>query len=122
MRSCSTTSTARRHRLTRSSRRGSKTRSVRPRTPAPNRPSRSKASGKRQRIPHETRRETGTLSVQDERKKDTYHFDRHTPEYRLQFEQIAEEMQAKCPVAWTDTYNGHWVAADSMHVFELARC
>jgi len=62
------------------------------------------------------------LSVQDERKKETFHFDRHTPEYRLQFEQITEEMQAKCPVAWTDTYNGHWVAADSKHVFELARC
>lgn len=62
------------------------------------------------------------MSVQDERKKDTYHFDRHTPEYRLQFEQITEQMQARCPVAWTDTYNGHWVAADSKHVFELARC
>ena len=31
-------------------------------------------------------------------------------------------MQTKCPMAWTDTYNGHWVAADSKHVFELARC
>ena len=31
-------------------------------------------------------------------------------------------MQAKCPMAWTDVYNGHWVAADSKHVFELARC
>ncbi len=51
-----------------------------------------------------------------------YHFDRHTPEYRLQFEKITEEMQAKCPMAWTDVYDGHWVAADSKHVFELARC
>ena len=25
-------------------------------------------------------------------------------------------------MAWTDAYNGHWVAADSKHVFELARC
>ena len=40
----------------------------------------------------------------------------------MQFEKITEEMQSKCPMAWTDVYNGHWVAADSKHVFELARC
>jgi cytochrome P450 len=57
-----------------------------------------------------------------DRKKNRYHFDRHTPEYRLQFEKITEEMQSKCPVAWSDTYNGHWVAAGSKEVFELARC
>jgi len=51
-----------------------------------------------------------------------YHFDRHTAEYRLQFEAITEEMHTKCPVAWTDTYDGHWVAAGSHEVFELARC
>jgi cytochrome P450 len=68
------------------------------------------------------------LSVDDitaadgDRKKNRYYFDRHTPEYRLQFEKITEEMQSKCPVAWSETYNGHWVAADSKHVFELARC
>ena len=27
-----------------------------------------------------------------------------------------------CPVAWSDTYDGHWVAAGSKEVFELARC
>lgn len=58
----------------------------------------------------------------DDRKRNRYHFDRHTPEYREQFGNITEEMQAKCPMAWTDVYNGHWVAADSKHVFELARC
>jgi cytochrome P450 len=57
-----------------------------------------------------------------DRKKNRYYFDRHMPEYRLQFEKITEEMQSKCPVAWSETYNGHWVAADSKHVFELARC
>jgi cytochrome P450 len=57
-----------------------------------------------------------------DRDKVRYHFDRHTPEYRLQFEKITEEMHAKCPVAWTDTYGGHWVAAGSKEVFELARC
>src|SRR5690625_7659017 len=31
-------------------------------------------------------------------------------------------MQAKCPMAWSDTYDGHWVAAGAAEVFELARC
>lgn len=67
------------------------------------------------------------MSVDDivsdsERKKDRYHFDRHSPEYRIQFEKITEEMLAKCPLAWSDTYGGHWVAAGSREVFELARC
>jgi cytochrome P450 len=31
-------------------------------------------------------------------------------------------MHARCPVAWTDTYGGHWVAAGNREVFELARC
>ncbi|MET0994883.1 MAG: cytochrome P450 [Mycobacterium sp.] len=51
-----------------------------------------------------------------------YHFDRHTPEYRSQFDTITSEMLASCPLAWTDTYGGHWVAAGSREVFELARC
>ncbi|MFZ0834523.1 MAG: cytochrome P450, partial [Mycobacterium sp.] len=57
-----------------------------------------------------------------DRKKYRYHFDRHTPEYRLQFEKITEEMQQRCPLAWSDTYGGHWVAAGNKEVFELARC
>jgi cytochrome P450 len=57
-----------------------------------------------------------------DRKKNRYHFDRHTPEYRSQFEKITEEIHDKCPVAWTDTYDGHWVAGGSNAVFELARC
>jgi cytochrome P450 len=55
-------------------------------------------------------------------KKPTYHFDRNAAEYRSQFKQITEEMHAKCPMAWTETYGGHWVAAGSNEVFELARC
>jgi cytochrome P450 len=51
-----------------------------------------------------------------------YHFDRHTPQYREQFATITRDMQEKCPVAWSDTYGGHWVAASSEAVFELARC
>jgi len=62
------------------------------------------------------------VATDDDRKKNNYHFDRHTSEYRVQFEKVTEEMQAKCPMAWTDVYNGHWVAAGSKEVFELARC
>jgi cytochrome P450 len=56
-----------------------------------------------------------------ERKKARYHFDRHTPEYRERFTDITAEMLDKCPVAWSDTYGGHWVAAGHSEVFELAR-
>ncbi len=67
------------------------------------------------------------MSVDDvvsdsDRKKNRYHFDRHSPEYRSQFESITKEMHAKCPMAWSETYGGHWVAAGSHEVFELARC
>ncbi len=51
-----------------------------------------------------------------------YHFDRHSPDYRHRFLDITHEMHQKCPLAWTDTYGGHWVAAGSDEVFELARC
>ena len=51
-----------------------------------------------------------------------YHFDRHTPQYRDRFEPITSEMLDSCPLAWTDTYGGHWVAAGSREVIELARC
>ena len=62
------------------------------------------------------------VTTGEDRKRNRYHFDRHTPEYRLQFEKITEEMQSRCPMAWSDTYGGHWVAAGSTEVFELARC
>jgi cytochrome P450 len=66
---------------------------------------------------------SGNEAVTDrDRKKARYHFDRHTPEYRVNFEAITEEMHGKCPMAWTDSYDGHWVAAGSQAVFELARC
>jgi cytochrome P450 len=54
--------------------------------------------------------------------KPRYHYDRNAAEYRSQFKNITEEMHAKCPMAWTETYGGHWVAAGSNEVFELARC
>ncbi|MFE9320918.1 cytochrome P450 [Nocardia sp. NPDC052278] len=57
-----------------------------------------------------------------ERRQPIFHFDRHTPQYRGQFVDITQQMQSECPVAWTETYGGHWVAAGNREVFELARC
>lgn len=57
----------------------------------------------------------------DDRKRHRVHFDRHTPEYRLRFEEITHELHDKCPIAWTDTHGGHWVASGNREVFELAR-
>jgi cytochrome P450 len=61
-------------------------------------------------------------TADSDRRKNRYYFDRHTADYRLQFEKITDEMHSKCPMAWSDTYQGHWVAAGSKEVFELARC
>ena len=61
--------------------------------------------------------------MSDTRKTDHhYDFDRHSPDYRFHYEEITEQLQQKCPIAWSDTYEGHWVASSSHAVFELARC
>ena len=62
------------------------------------------------------------IITDSDRAEHTYHYDRHTPDYRFQFEKITEELHSRCPVAWSDTYGGHWVASSSEAVFELARC
>ena len=49
------------------------------------------------------------------------HFDRHTPDYIDRFEDTTHDLHARCPVAWTDTYGGHWVASGYEAVFEIAR-
>jgi cytochrome P450 len=59
--------------------------------------------------------------AEPDRKQHPYHFDRHTPEYRARFEEITQEMQTRCPIAWSDTHGGHWVAAGNHEVFEIAR-
>jgi cytochrome P450 len=50
-----------------------------------------------------------------------FHFDRHAPDYFDHFSEITHELQARCPLAWTETYGGHWVASGYNEVFELAR-
>ncbi|UGQ11742.1 cytochrome P450 [Yinghuangia sp. ASG 101] len=61
------------------------------------------------------------MTTDDARRQPRYHFDRHAPGYRGEFETITRDMQSRCPVAWSETYGGHWVAAGNREVFELAR-
>ncbi|MEU6198612.1 cytochrome P450 [Streptomyces sp. NPDC047061] len=56
-----------------------------------------------------------------ERRQPRFLFDRHTRDYRDRFETITQEMQSRCPLAWSDTHGGHWVAAGNAEVFALAR-
>ncbi|KAK1184963.1 cytochrome P450 [Streptomyces sp. NBS 14/10] len=55
------------------------------------------------------------------RKQPRVHFDRHAPEYRHRFEEQTREFHARCPLAWSDTYGGHWVAAGNRELLALAR-
>ncbi len=56
-----------------------------------------------------------------ERKKDTISLDRHSPRYRIEFEQLADEFHAKCPVAWNETHGGYWFASGNKELFDVAR-
>jgi cytochrome P450 len=49
------------------------------------------------------------------------HFDRHAPGYRDGFAEVTEDLHARCPIAWTEPYGGHWVASGYKEVFEIAR-
>ncbi|MFJ9124258.1 cytochrome P450 [Streptomyces sp. NPDC102340] len=63
------------------------------------------------------------MTTDDEaaRKSRRYEFDRHAPDYRERFVDITEDMQGRCPLAWTDTHGGHFVAAGHQAVFDIAR-
>jgi cytochrome P450 len=54
-------------------------------------------------------------------KSTPFHFDRHAPDYIEHFSDITHELHGKCPIAWTETYGGHWVASGYKEVFEIAR-
>lgn len=56
-----------------------------------------------------------------DRKQPRYDFDRHAPEYRERFSEITKEMHGKCPVAWSETHEGHWVVSGYQELFEIAR-
>ncbi|MFD4596401.1 cytochrome P450 [Streptomyces sp. NPDC058464] len=55
------------------------------------------------------------------RKQPRVHFDRHAPEYRHHFEEKTQEFHTGCPLAWSDTYGGHWVAAGNRELLAFAR-
>lgn len=48
-------------------------------------------------------------------------FDRHKAVYGERFAEITRELQATCPIAWSSTHGGHWVASGYKEVFEIAR-
>ena len=48
-------------------------------------------------------------------------YDRHAADYKDHFGEITEELHAKCPVAFSKTYDGHWVVSGYDEVFEIAR-
>jgi cytochrome P450 len=59
--------------------------------------------------------------VSEDARRCPVHFDRHTPDYRHHFEEITQDLQQRCPLAWTDTYGGHFVASGHHEVFDIAR-
>ncbi|MCW2526476.1 MAG: cytochrome, partial [Pseudonocardiales bacterium] len=59
--------------------------------------------------------------TETDRKQKTFQFNRHSPTFRDEFESVATEMQGRCPVAWSDTYGGHWVAVSHEAIFDIAR-
>jgi cytochrome P450 len=48
-------------------------------------------------------------------------FDRHAPTYKDEFADITRDLQSRCPLAFSETYGGHWVASGQAEVFEIAR-
>lgn len=54
-------------------------------------------------------------------KKCPIEFGRHGPTFRERFDDLTDEVHAKCPVAWTDEHDGHWFASGMQEVFEIAR-
>jgi cytochrome P450 len=61
------------------------------------------------------------MTDQDRTEGRVYNFDRHGDEYRVRFTELAADMQTGCPVAWNETYGGHWFAAGNKEVFDIAR-
>ncbi|MGP2441531.1 cytochrome P450 [Streptomyces sp. JW3] len=57
----------------------------------------------------------------DTRRQPRVHFDRHAPEYRDRFEEETRAFHTGCPLAWSDTYDGHWVAAGNRELLAFAR-
>ncbi|WP_024795607.1 cytochrome P450 [Tomitella biformata] len=48
-------------------------------------------------------------------------YDRHNPEFREEFVEKTQELHATCPIAWSESYGGHWVASGIDELFAIAR-
>ncbi|MBH0779794.1 cytochrome P450 [Nocardia bovistercoris] len=48
-------------------------------------------------------------------------FERHTVDFRDSFVERTDELHGKCPIAWSDSYGGYWVANDMPQVFSVVR-
>jgi cytochrome P450 len=48
-------------------------------------------------------------------------FDRHSIEYRRNIAAITADLHRRCPVAFNDTYDGHWFVSGYDEVFDMAR-
>ncbi|MEV6162525.1 cytochrome P450 [Streptomyces sp. NPDC052052] len=47
--------------------------------------------------------------------------DRHATSYRVDFEQLTDDLHARCPMAWNDTHGGYWFASGNKELFDIAR-
>ncbi|WP_198653561.1 cytochrome P450 [Actinocorallia populi] len=56
-----------------------------------------------------------------EDRKPAISLDRHSTPYRTEFEQITDDLHARCPVAWNDAHGGHWYVSGNKELFDLAR-
>ncbi|GAA3391431.1 cytochrome P450 [Cryptosporangium minutisporangium] len=57
----------------------------------------------------------------DGRKSKRISLDRHSTQYRVEFEKLATDFHSKCPVAWNETHGGYWFASGNKEVFDIAR-
>ncbi len=62
-----------------------------------------------------------TPTAEEARRQPVISLDRHSPRYRLEFEELASEFHGKCPVAWNDTHGGYWFASGNKELFDIAR-
>lgn len=56
-----------------------------------------------------------------ERKCPVISLDRHATSYRVDFEQLTDELHSQCPMAWNDTHGGYWFASGNKELFDIAR-
>jgi cytochrome P450 len=64
---------------------------------------------------------TDNPGTADELKKCPIDYERHSPDFRVEFVERTHELHAKCPIAWTQSYEDHWVASGMEEVFAIAR-